>query len=163
MIIFHRGDWWYVEEYLAACHQYVAQRSERSETRYHIVIDAEDVMAMNSDQERFRSFAERYIIERAHAFRPGHEQEDAWAALLDAKSSYGQIKSVGLATFNESDNSVQAAPGQSPATPYSNKARTKVDKQIAEAALQASKTAPRRGALQKLRAALVRAGGKKLP
>lgn len=50
---------------------------------------------MSSSSERFRSFAERYVIARASLFRVGHEQEDAWAAMLDAKSIYQQIARVG--------------------------------------------------------------------
>lgn len=44
-----------------------------------------------ADHDRFRSFAERYIIERASSFRSGSEREDAWAATLDAKTIYGNI------------------------------------------------------------------------
>lgn len=44
-----------------------------------------------ADYDRFRSFAERYIIERASGFRTGHEREDAWTATLDAKTIYGNI------------------------------------------------------------------------
>lgn len=41
--------------------------------------------------DRFRSFAERYVVERAAHFRVGFEQDDAWKAILDAKTIYGQI------------------------------------------------------------------------
>ena len=44
-----------------------------------------------ADFDRFRSFAERYVIERASSFRTGHEQEDAWTAILDSKTLYHQI------------------------------------------------------------------------
>lgn len=43
------------------------------------------------DFDRFRSFAERYVVGRAASFRTGHEREDAWAATLDAKTIYGNI------------------------------------------------------------------------
>lgn len=40
--------------------------------------------------QRFRSFAERYVVARAHLFRPdpdGHA-EDQWVCLLDARRAY---------------------------------------------------------------------------
>jgi hypothetical protein len=43
------------------------------------------------DYDRFRSFAERYIVARAHVFRPGFEREDAWMATLDAKTIYQNV------------------------------------------------------------------------
>lgn len=42
---------------------------------------------------RFRSFLERYLIERAGHFRVGHEKEDAWMALSDATMIYKNIAS----------------------------------------------------------------------
>jgi hypothetical protein len=49
-----------------------------------------------SDQ-RFRSFAERYIIARAHFFRvPSSEHtEDQWSCIMDAKRVYSMIERVG--------------------------------------------------------------------
>lgn len=49
-----------------------------------------------SDQ-RFRSFAERFLIARAHLFRADAEglAEDSWQCILDAKSTYLKIKEVG--------------------------------------------------------------------
>lgn len=44
-----------------------------------------------ADFDRFRSFTERYVIERAGSFRTGFEQEDAFAAVLDAKGIYNNI------------------------------------------------------------------------
>ena len=44
-----------------------------------------------ADYDRFRSFAERYVVERAGSFRTGFEQEDAFAAVLDAKGIYNNI------------------------------------------------------------------------
>lgn len=43
------------------------------------------------DFDRFRSFAERYVVARAEHFRIGHEREDAWSATMDAKTVYGNI------------------------------------------------------------------------
>lgn len=51
------------------------------------------------DKVRFRSFAERYIIARATTFTVGNEANDAWKALLDAKSIYRKIK-ASAATFD---------------------------------------------------------------
>lgn len=79
-----------------------------------IAISEETFVALNSEEERFRSFAERYVIERALNFRPGHEQEDAWAAMLDAKGIYAQIRGLGAASFGVQDSNpgqaTQAAP-----------------------------------------------------
>lgn len=49
-----------------------------------------------SDQ-RFRSFAERYMICRAHLFRvPAAEHaEDQWACIMDAKRAYAMIERTG--------------------------------------------------------------------
>lgn len=46
---------------------------------------------MAEQLDRFRSFTERYIIERATHFEIGREQEQAWLALQDAKKIYGMI------------------------------------------------------------------------
>jgi hypothetical protein len=46
---------------------------------------------MAEQYDRFRSFAERYIVARAGKFRVGFEREDAWQATLDAKSIYGNV------------------------------------------------------------------------
>lgn len=49
-----------------------------------------------SDQ-RFRSFAERYLIARAHFFRQEPEglAEDQWSCILDAKRAYRMIQRTG--------------------------------------------------------------------
>lgn len=49
----------------------------------------------NKSDPRFRSFAERYIIARANYFRVGHETEDAWNCLLDAKRVYKMAQRMG--------------------------------------------------------------------
>lgn len=50
-----------------------------------------------SDQ-RFRSFAERYMIARAHLFRADPEglAEDTWSCILDAKRAYAMIARTGF-------------------------------------------------------------------
>jgi hypothetical protein len=47
--------------------------------------------AMADNYDRFRSFAERYIIARADKFKPGSEREDGWLALKDAETLYEMI------------------------------------------------------------------------
>lgn len=49
-----------------------------------------------SDQ-RFRSFAERYMIARANYFRQDPEglAEDTWTCILDAKRAYAMIARTG--------------------------------------------------------------------
>lgn len=49
-----------------------------------------------SDQ-RFRSFAERYMIARAHLFRVPQDElaEDTWQCILDAKRAYALIERAG--------------------------------------------------------------------
>ena len=44
-----------------------------------------------AEYDRFRSFAERYIVERASTFTKSKEREEAWAATLDAKTIYQNI------------------------------------------------------------------------
>lgn len=44
--------------------------------------------------DRFRSFAERYVIERAGGFVKGEETTDAWQAILDARTIYNSIGNV---------------------------------------------------------------------
>jgi len=54
-----------------------------------------------SEQERtrFRSFAERYLIERAKTFHTEEELEDGWKAIEDAKKLYVMVESAGLQMF----------------------------------------------------------------
>lgn len=51
--------------------------------------------ATRKSDQRFRSFAERYVIARADKFRVGHEAEDGWHALMDAKRLYTMIRQGG--------------------------------------------------------------------
>jgi hypothetical protein len=46
------------------------------------------------DNPRFRSFAERYIIERCREWKEGEIDESSWKAILEAKSIYNKIKQV---------------------------------------------------------------------
>lgn len=47
---------------------------------------------MVADFDRFRSFAERYVVARAPTFGVGTERKDAWVATLDAKTIYNNIE-----------------------------------------------------------------------
>lgn len=53
-------------------------------------------MADNVEVTRFRSFAERYLIARAHLFDPDPEKEEAqiWACLLRARTAYRKINEI---------------------------------------------------------------------
>lgn len=44
------------------------------------------------DNPRFRSFAERYIIERCREWKEGEIDERSWAAILEAKSIYSRVR-----------------------------------------------------------------------
>lgn len=52
---------------------------------------------------RFRSFVERYVIERAAFFRtdPEGHMEDQWQCILDAKRVYALINRVGQGAAEE--------------------------------------------------------------
>jgi hypothetical protein len=51
--------------------------------------------------DRSRSFAERYVLERASTFTPGNERQEGWRATLDAQSIYKMI----VQTAREPDRS----------------------------------------------------------
>lgn len=52
-----------------------------------------------TERTLFRSFAERYVVERASTFRVGHEDEDGWKAILHSKTIYKQIHNLADATW----------------------------------------------------------------
>lgn len=52
-------------------------------------------MPIQTEKERFRSFAERYIVARASVWKPGEEDTAGWAAVQDAKRLYKQIAKQG--------------------------------------------------------------------
>lgn len=65
-----------------------------------------------ASSDRFRSFAERYVIARAAFFRLGHEEEDAWAAVATAKSVYRMAASMGkTAELDPDDLGQNSFPG----------------------------------------------------
>lgn len=45
--------------------------------------------------QRFRSFAERYLLERCHEWKPEEVEERAWETILQARTLYKKIKEVG--------------------------------------------------------------------
>lgn len=49
------------------------------------------------DITRWRSFAERYLVERASAFEPGKETEGIWTEVNNALAAYQHIYQVGEA------------------------------------------------------------------
>lgn len=55
-------------------------------------------MADALEKTRFRSFAERYLIARAHLFDPDPEKEEAqvWACLLRARTAYRKINELSV-------------------------------------------------------------------
>lgn len=72
--------------------------------------DEINIMMNQSNEERFRSFAERFVLARAPTFRDGKIEDDSWAAILDAKSIYAKIESVskGFARNDEDGSAEQA-------------------------------------------------------
>jgi len=72
-------------------------------------------MSGDYGSDRFRSFAERYIIERARNWpSDGKDGERAWEALLDARRIYTQIKEQ--AKVNHPDAEVGGATQRQPPT-----------------------------------------------
>jgi len=57
-----------------------------------------------SDQ-RFRSFAERFLVTRSHLFRndPDGLAQDMWNCVLDAQRAYKMIRYVGFGRFEDAD------------------------------------------------------------
>lgn len=62
-----------------------------------------DAKKAMSDQ-RFRSFAERFIVTRSHLFRPDAIAADTWACILDAQRAYKMIKLVGYGRFEDAED-----------------------------------------------------------
>lgn len=60
-----------------------------------------DASPRRQSNQRFRSFAERYMVERATHFRAEHIAEDTWACLMDARRAYDMIKRVGFNVLDD--------------------------------------------------------------
>lgn len=71
-------------------------------------------MMQEEEEKRFRSFAERYVIERASTFRSGeHELEDAWSCVERAKKAYGMIADQARVAFAQrAEYTAESASGQ---------------------------------------------------
>jgi hypothetical protein len=50
---------------------------------------------------RFRSFAERYIVERCRDWKEDDVDARAWEAILQARSIYNKVKEVGRTVTND--------------------------------------------------------------
>jgi hypothetical protein len=63
---------------------------------------------MNNETTRFRSFAERYLIERASTFTKGNQQREAHEEVLNARAMFRMIESVDRAQEAEHIMAAQA-------------------------------------------------------
>src|ERR1035437_10848196 len=66
------------------------------------------------DVTRFRSFAERYVIERASTFKGETDMEDAWNAVERAKTIYKHIENVASVEDDKDRKADQASVAQAP-------------------------------------------------
>lgn len=62
--------------------------------RWHVQ-QQEHGLVVISDEEKFIAFAQKYVLERAHTFEKGREQEDAWECALRARTVYDAINRLG--------------------------------------------------------------------
>lgn len=71
-------------------------------------------MGMNTEQERFRSFAERYVVARAGDFKGTREevQQQAWNTALDARMLYSQINGLSNVFVKQDGNAGQVTAEQ---------------------------------------------------
>lgn len=51
--------------------------------------------------QRFRSFCERYIVERARDWKEEEVDARAWEAILQARSIYNKVREVGRTLTND--------------------------------------------------------------
>jgi hypothetical protein len=63
---------------------------------------------MTDDETRFRSFAERYLVGRAHHFEVGKEKEQAFLTIEDARYAYDQIATVAARRYGVKDDGAMA-------------------------------------------------------
>ena len=76
----------------------------------------------DTEKTRFRSFAERYVIERASSFKEDTEQNDAWKAILQAKTVYKMIHGIANTLTMDDEASQQAQSNQAQGKPYQYRA-----------------------------------------
>ena len=84
----------------------------------------------DTEKTRFRSFAERYVIERASSFKEDTEQNDAWKAILQAKTVYKMIHGIANTLTMDDEASQQAQSNQA----QSNQAQGKLYQNLKQAA-----------------------------
>lgn len=72
-----------------------------------------------SEQQRFRSFAERYVIARAHNFSadPVQEEHDAWECAVRARSLYEKINNLSHKYAKVDEQSLVGAQAYVPVSP----------------------------------------------
>lgn len=70
------------------------------------------MVSQNKEQERFRSFAERYLVERASTFRVGSEDEDAWKCGLNARTAYDMVEQLAMKYADKPEQTVAPPNGQ---------------------------------------------------
>ena len=78
------------------------------------------ISMVDQDETRFRSFAERYVIERTSTFPIGEEDKHGWEAIQRAKTAYKQIAMVAQATYGKDpgeQQAIQQAAHNSPGNP----------------------------------------------
>ncbi len=63
-------------------------------------------MPASLEVTRFRSFAERYVVERASTFPVGQEREASWQAILDAKHIYKRINYAAISMEKEVNGAI---------------------------------------------------------
>lgn len=80
------------------------------------------LMSNDFDITRWRSFAERYLVERASVFEPGKEIEGIWTEVNNALSAYEHIYHVGMANNGKP---IQAP--EVPAMPLSFETKQRMD------------------------------------
>lgn len=57
--------------------------------------------ANRPSNQRFRSFAERYIVERCRDWKESEIEERGWEAILQARTLYNKVKEVGRSLDND--------------------------------------------------------------
>ena len=116
-----RGRWMYARRLVAGCLGLAMAASCRDPTEVKVVVTTDfdcsmlrhvtvtvgpvgspgvagqsnDAQQQRPSNQRFRSFAERYIIERCRDWPQREVDERTWAAILEAKSIYNKVKEVG--------------------------------------------------------------------
>ena len=88
----------------------------------------------DTEKTRFRSFAERYVIERASSFKEDTEQNDAWKAILQAKTVYKMIHGIANTLTMDDEASQQAQSNQAQGNMASQQAQRNLYQNMKQAA-----------------------------